>query len=242
MITNIDKNELSESLEEARELPFRVLMRKSLDELFNKGPVRIEIQEVIRKSNRCDFVVLDDERIGLNEKLFLSIGIARGKLFGEGGWSVEGATYPQKEVTTETGEEICVMPVYLRIGRREQYHSFILPSPLPIKRLKMVGRLRCWMKDEDVKDINEYMHPHQVDIFLRREGEQYVVVVRNWGFEGHTIYVYDEQCRKTTSIPSLGETVIDKGVVYLQLPGAYALEGPNNSIAKKKAFLKIAVF
>jgi hypothetical protein len=100
----------------------------------------------------------------------------------------------------------------------------------------------CWMKDEDMKDINEYMHPHQVDIFLRRDGEQYVVVVRNWGFDSHTIDVYDEECRKTTSIPSREETVIGKEVMYLQLPGAYALEGPNNFIAKRNVFLKISFF
>jgi hypothetical protein len=29
--------------------------------------------------------------------------------------------------------------------------------------------------------------------------------------------------------------------MYLQLPGAYVLEGPNNSIAKGNVFLKIAV-
>jgi hypothetical protein len=191
--------------------------------------------------DECNFVVLDEERIGLRDDLFLSIGIARGLLFGERGWKGEETIYQQKEVITETGEEICVMHAYLRAGMREPYHHYIFPSPVPIKRLKIVGRWRCWSKDEDMKDANEYMHPHQVVIFLRREGEQYLVVVRNWGFDGHTIDVYDEQCRKTTSIPSRGEIVIGKGVVYLQLPGAYVLEGPNNSIAKRNAFLKIAI-
>ncbi len=245
----VDKNKSSESLEEAleeaRDLPFRVLWGRALEKLYHTAPVRVEIQEVKRKDNECGFTVLDEERIGLEEDLFLSIGIARGELLGERGWKDKETIYPQKEVTTETGEEICVMHTYLRVGRKQPYHRFIFPPPVPIKRLKMVGRWRCWSKDEegeDIKDVNEYMHPHQVDIFLRREGEQYLVVVRNWGFEGHTIDVYDEQCRKTTSIPSRGEIVIGKGVVYLQLPGAYILEGPNNSIAKRNVFLKIVVF
>ncbi len=245
---DVDKNKISESLEEAleeaRDLPFRVLWREGLKKLYHTAPVRIEIQEVKRKGNECDFVVLDEERTGLEEDLFLSIGIARGELFGERGWSGKETIYTQKEVTTETGEEICVMHAYLRVGRKQPYHRFIFPSPVPIKRLKMVGRWRCLLKDEDedMKNATEYMPPHQVYIFLRREGEQYLVVVRNGGFKGQTIDVYDEQCRKTTSIPSDGEIVISKGVVYLQLPGAYILEGPNNSIAKRNVFLKIAVF
>ena len=245
MATDIDKNKLSESLEEARDLPFRILWGEALKKLYYTAPVKIEIEEVKREGNECNFVVLDEkEKIGLHGNLYLSIGIARGELFGEKGWRGEETIYPQKEVITETGEKICVMHAYLRVGMREPYRYFIFPptSSLPIKRLKIVGRWRCWSKDEDMKDVNEYMHTHQLDIFSMKDGEQYVVVVRNWGFDGQTIDVYDEQCRKTTSIPSHGEIVIGKGVMYLQLPGAYVLEGPNNSIAKKNVFLKIAVF
>ena len=196
--------------------------RRDLEEnLFENNKVAIMFYEV-RRDESGNFVPLGKEAftLELSEDYYLSIGRSRGPKYYE-------VYYPEIPVRTETGKEVVLDYTYVRvckIGTED--------SPIKLKRLVMMGR---YMAPEE--EVYDAMSGHQAEIYIKKVGAKYAVAIKNVGRPGQRIGVYDRKGNKICDIAYGEEALLGKGAYYLEFPGAYRLEGPNYSMAKKDIFL-----
>ena len=198
--------------------------------LFESDRVIIEIQEV-RKDESGNFVPIDEKKLTLelDENSYILIGRSIGKMGCE-------KHYPKRLVTTKTGKKIRVDHVYVRMGIEcEDLED--LCREVRVKRLNMMGRY-----DVPEEERWDEMDPYQVDIYMRKKGEKRYVVIANIGHPANIIRLYYEDGKKGYPIEFGAGILLRKGrTYYVELPGAYLLEGPDYSIADKNVFLKITL-
>ena len=189
--------------------------------LFESNKVPIMFYEV-RRDESGNFVPLGKEVFTweLSEGYYLSIGRSRGEEYYE-------LYYPERRVRTETGKEVMLDYTFVRVGKIGTEDS-----PIKLKRLVMMGR---YMAPEE--EVYDAMSRYQAEIYIKKVGAKYAVAIKNVGRPGQRIGVYDRKGNKIRDIAYGEEALVGKGAYYLEFPGAYRLEGPDYSIAKKDILL-----